>query len=875
MVSSRRDKLRIDDIVQDKARKDALNYECAVCLSLWNDPVQTGCHHIFCSSCVAEVQACPTCRQPFGDTKPAPLKDVNQFVLRALNNLEVRCPHANPDPASSWKASSSSSLVTTASASSSSSVSSKATTTSSTTICSTSGNNSPEGEDDGNRAGNSAAALRHQTEQPGEESCDIFCEWVGSYGDLLAKHLGQCGWCFVACPHGCGASLQRKQLEEHEKDCSALLKECDICGTKYKPDQEAEHHRAFAELHVQILKKEGARKDAELTRLSEQIGVTETSKIEWTIDVRKIYSEEHGGLAPDLDLYSPPVSTQGFGPWKFKIRGCISSAAGTSALAAATGASPTKWMSLFLCLAADSTTKYVEVKGMRVKVIAGSKHQNSSSTGQDVVLLETARSKAPYRFLAGGDGQGWKEFANFDMLKQHNFVTVIAEFVPCHEALPVHGTIKATSGPTVLSQLSNIATTSSKAAADAATINAAMKDHMVATASCFKAVGRGLTTEADKTEAKINEVKDETASGLKELDKRLSTVADDTAAKIEEVKGGMATATALKKLDAIVATTNTEQRDMLANTSWSAFFVACAFLVAFGVLLPLSFLLGFYSLQASIRTDLADVKMELAAVAEIAGAAPTGTGTAPDDDTTAAGPLDTKLATILKKELTSVEDRLGNTVKTEVEAVKSVLSADLARSVTSLKDDLLFVKDNTKGKGKEDAAKRPPVSSRVAWTVDVKEMYQKFSAKNPSSFSSNDFWLTQHGPWKLRIYPSGWTQENAGNETPPTHMEAFLFADPINKRTSLIAEAVITLLPGKAKDVVDAMEVGAGGDSAWPWATGGRSLRQVSTLPGRLFGEGTGWGGRIAPIQEVKETDFVTFLIELKNFIEVTKGVAP
>ncbi|CAD7949616.1 unnamed protein product [Amoebophrya sp. A120] len=234
-----RNKLKIDDIVQEDERRSAQEYECAVCMSLWHqDAVQTDCHHIFCGSCVSGLLACPTCRKPFGEEKPKPLRDSNPFALRVLNGLKVTCPNAaaeasgtglgnlsgsaseEPGPAAKKRKANNSKAVRAPGSSSSSS--------------------------------SSSFLVAHQHADSDEF---LYCTWTGSYGDLLAKHLAECECQIVDCPRGCGESMQRRNLTVHEAHCQKLLVECSICGEKMKPDAVEAHRRERAELHVTILEK--------------------------------------------------------------------------------------------------------------------------------------------------------------------------------------------------------------------------------------------------------------------------------------------------------------------------------------------------------------------------------------------------------------------------------------------------------------------------------------------------------------------------------------------------------------------------------------------------------------------------------------------
>ena len=63
---------------------------CAICLDMASvdDAVETSCcHQLFCSSCIGNVSACPTCRKPGFPTVPA------YFARRLIGNLMVACPN--------------------------------------------------------------------------------------------------------------------------------------------------------------------------------------------------------------------------------------------------------------------------------------------------------------------------------------------------------------------------------------------------------------------------------------------------------------------------------------------------------------------------------------------------------------------------------------------------------------------------------------------------------------------------------------------------------------------------------------------------------------------------------------------------------------
>ena len=61
----------------------------------FDDPVQLACTHIFCESCVAPYEACPTCHERL-DGVPArgqPLHECNKPMYRMMSRIKVRCPY--------------------------------------------------------------------------------------------------------------------------------------------------------------------------------------------------------------------------------------------------------------------------------------------------------------------------------------------------------------------------------------------------------------------------------------------------------------------------------------------------------------------------------------------------------------------------------------------------------------------------------------------------------------------------------------------------------------------------------------------------------------------------------------------------------------
>lgn len=197
-------KFTLDSIVHPDMHVIAKHLECAVCLHMVVDPMQTACGHIFCKACLRQVVVCPSCRESVMSVESKPLNECNKPMMRMIHNLKVRCPHhsLSQSPA--------------------------------------------EGQPEAKRP-------RVEAEK---------CEWEGTYSDLLAKHMLECEQHVVSCPRGCGETMRRKNLAAHALLCVNTFEKCPICGALVKPDQMVAHHNDAAVVHVQILETKLQEKDA-------------------------------------------------------------------------------------------------------------------------------------------------------------------------------------------------------------------------------------------------------------------------------------------------------------------------------------------------------------------------------------------------------------------------------------------------------------------------------------------------------------------------------------------------------------------------------------------------------------------------------------
>lgn len=199
---------KIEDIVPPEARLLAEEFQCSVCLCMLDEPVWTSCDHIFCSGCIGELQACPLCRTVLvvGEEGKRPLSKHNKPLFRMIQNLKVFCPNR----------------LTSASFSAGDACCSQ---------------------------GSERAAKRPRLIG---DACS--CNWSGAYADLKAKHLPECEWQVVDCPHSCGVQVLRKDLDGHLPDCANNFVSCRICSASLRPGQMPIHNKDASELHWQLLK---------------------------------------------------------------------------------------------------------------------------------------------------------------------------------------------------------------------------------------------------------------------------------------------------------------------------------------------------------------------------------------------------------------------------------------------------------------------------------------------------------------------------------------------------------------------------------------------------------------------------------------------
>lgn len=239
----------IDLIVHPDSREMAESLECPVCHSLLQDPVQTrACQHVFCKGCVEGSKQCPYCRTKLTGDGLQPLSECNQFAMRMLHRLKVRCPYHH--------CISKSDLMQASVATTPSTDTGDETDTSEAAFsegAQPAAGDSPKGSSNSESTTLESSSSRSRPSKSGEQA---HCDWTGCYGDLLEKHLRLCPFHVIPCPHGCGQEMRQQNLAKHELLCEKNWVSCDICSKKVRPYDLATHIREDAEQHVRLLQKE-------------------------------------------------------------------------------------------------------------------------------------------------------------------------------------------------------------------------------------------------------------------------------------------------------------------------------------------------------------------------------------------------------------------------------------------------------------------------------------------------------------------------------------------------------------------------------------------------------------------------------------------
>eukprot|EP01084_Bolivina_argentea_P198882 340422_1 len=194
----------------------AKDYECAVCLSIYKDPVQIGCQdHIFCKECIDQLISmnghsfsCPLCKAKCTSDDVSRVK----FIARQIGCLKVKCPNATTNQQ----------FIKT--------------------------------QNTNENALRRSARLKHKIDtQIGQKRKRSFnnqdsdtdnisqnkrrklienesCEWQGEYSDLN-KHIKKCPLQLISCEY-CSNSILRRELEEHHNKCLKFPLTCVQCNRK-------------------------------------------------------------------------------------------------------------------------------------------------------------------------------------------------------------------------------------------------------------------------------------------------------------------------------------------------------------------------------------------------------------------------------------------------------------------------------------------------------------------------------------------------------------------------------------------------------------------------------------------------------------------
>ena len=109
--------------------------------------------------------------------------------------------------------------------------------------------------------------LHHQeNECPEREYQCKYCNYQGSYDNVMRAHLPDCTYCPVVCPNQCGVTCERAQMYEHINDiCPEQYLQCEYeyagCETQYRRKDKDKHmneyksnHTLMLEVHKQVTK---------------------------------------------------------------------------------------------------------------------------------------------------------------------------------------------------------------------------------------------------------------------------------------------------------------------------------------------------------------------------------------------------------------------------------------------------------------------------------------------------------------------------------------------------------------------------------------------------------------------------------------------
>lgn len=256
------------------------NFLCTICQSVMVSPSACSQGHQFCRECIeTRLQETPTCPERCGDLAIGSLTTVRS-VENLINKLQVRCCHADladgPSPGpQNFRCRSRAHLASSKGAKAGcewvGSVQERVThlqveCTYSEAACSC--------------AGCDAKVLRFELAEH-EASCEhreVSCEKCDERLKAweMSDHLQvECLMVEFDCPQGCGATVLRRDLGEHEKECSFVVVSCSFaehgCSEHGKRKNIRKHEEEAVEAHARLVARRAGLERERAARLEEEV----------------------------------------------------------------------------------------------------------------------------------------------------------------------------------------------------------------------------------------------------------------------------------------------------------------------------------------------------------------------------------------------------------------------------------------------------------------------------------------------------------------------------------------------------------------------------------------------------------------------------
>ena len=179
-------------------KEDISQFECPLCLEVFNDPKQCKRGHVFCRECIVEAlkkcENCPICSEPLTEATMSSCL----FVKQQIASRQVYCFTRLDE------------LEAT-------------------------------GEDKEEKNG---------AKKEGRKKAKIadVCTWTGKLEDA-EKHFHACPYAGVLCKYApeCNLADYRKDIHEHEKNCCYRTVPCKWCGVELKPNGPLAQHQALCD----------------------------------------------------------------------------------------------------------------------------------------------------------------------------------------------------------------------------------------------------------------------------------------------------------------------------------------------------------------------------------------------------------------------------------------------------------------------------------------------------------------------------------------------------------------------------------------------------------------------------------------------------